>query len=37
MWESIMTNVTFVVWWGILLLVTMNVNEWIDNKKKNKK
>lgn len=32
--ESVSAYLTFIVCWGILVLLTMNINEWIDKKKK---
>ena len=34
MLESISANLIFVVCWGVVVLLTMNVNEWIDKKRK---
>ena len=36
MLESISANLIFVVCWGVLVLLSMNVIEWIDKKRKNK-
>ena len=37
MMENISAYLIFIVCWGTLLILTMNVIEWIEKKRKNKK
>lgn len=34
MTEGVNAYLTFIVCWGALLLITMNINEWIEKKRK---
>ena len=37
MMEGVSAYLTFIVLWGTLVILTMNVIEWINKKRKNKK